>query len=45
MEQESNIKEIEKSEIREAFEDVGDSARGDAMKEISFQTKLIKLFR
>ena len=44
MEQESNIKEIEKSEIREAFEDVGDSARGDAMKEISFQTKLIKIF-
>jgi hypothetical protein len=44
MEQENNIKEIEKSEIREAFEDVGDSARGDAMKEISFQTKLIKIF-
>tara|TARA_R110000868_G_scaffold17137_6_gene75676 strand:+ start:10013 stop:11416 length:1404 start_codon:yes stop_codon:yes gene_type:complete len=44
MKQQINVKEIEKSEIREAFEGVGDSARGDAMKEVSFQTKLIKIF-
>jgi replicative DNA helicase len=46
MEEKNDIKQNEKNvnEIMDAFENVEDIARKDAMKETSFQTKLIKIF-
>ncbi len=44
MEEKNSIEKIEKSEIREAFQDIDDTSRKEAMKETSFQTKLIKIF-